>query len=135
VCQVVLQQRMLEQWEGQLQAAQLQWQQQEAAARSAWQQQLMQQVQEALGPEVAEGLRLRVLPLLQRSSGDGDEDAVEGQRLHEQQLQAEGLQLPAAAADAMDGCLADADSGLNEAVLGTTAESGVEREVTAGISG
>jgi hypothetical protein len=103
--QVLLQQRMLEEWECQLQAAKLQWQQQEAADRSAWQQQMLQRVQEELGQEAAEGVRLCMMPLLQRSSNDkdGDEDEVgahEAQHTHEQQLQAEEVQLPAAAGDA-----------------------------------
>jgi hypothetical protein len=111
--QVALQQRMLAEWEGQLQAAKLQWQQQEAAARSAWQQELLQQAQEALGQEAAEGVRLCMLPLLQRSNDDEDDVAAcELQHTHEQQLQAEVLQLPAdeeaEADEASHGSLADA---------------------------
>jgi hypothetical protein len=112
--QVVLQQRMLAEWESQLQAAKLQWQQQEAAERSAWRQQLLQQVQETLGQEAADGVRLCMLPLLQRSSDDEDDKvaAHEEQNSHKQQLQAEGSQLPAAdeaeAGDALHSSLADA---------------------------
>ncbi|KAF6264499.1 hypothetical protein COO60DRAFT_1698312 [Scenedesmus sp. NREL 46B-D3] len=102
---VVLQQRMLEERESQLQAARLQWQQQEAAARSSWQQQLMQEVQQALGRETADSLRTRMLPLLQRSSDGQCED--DGDKVHQPQLQVEEEHLPAAAAGVENGCQAD----------------------------
>jgi hypothetical protein len=94
----VLQQRMLEQWEAQLQAAQQQWQQQEAAARSAWQQQLMQQVQQALGHEAADSLQQHMPQLLQRSSGSSSNGCV-------------NVAVEAAAVEVPEGCQAEAASG------------------------